>query len=280
MARLIFLGTAGDSSVTSRQLRASGGFILQTGDMQVHIDPGPGALARAKEFNVNPRATSCILVSHNHLNHVNDLNAVIDAMTLGGFDKKGILITNPTTVNGNEKYSPSLSAFHRSCLERIIILRPEQKAAVEDIEIHAIAASHSEPDALGFKIITPHFAVGYTGDTAFSQSIAEAFQGCNILILNMTFPQDTKTDNHLNRETAGKFIEKVKPQLAILTHFGFEMLRADPMLEARSIQLATGVQTIAAHDGLTITPSAYAAKSNQPRLSAFTDITSTQSKTF
>jgi len=35
------------------------------------------------------------------------------------------------------------------------------------------------------------------------------------------------------------------------------MLKADPMHEARLIQQATGVQTIAASDGLTISPTGY-----------------------
>ena len=271
MAKIIFLGTSGDSSVTARQMRASGGIIIQVSNLQFHLDPGPGALVRAKEFDVNPRATSCILVSHNHLNHANDLNSVIDAMTLGGFDKKGILITNPITVNGSDKHTPALSNFHRSCLERIIVLHPEQKAAVEDVEIHAVNASHGESEAIGFKLITPNFIVGYTGDTAFTTEIADAYQGCDILILNTTFPGETKTDIHLNRVSTAKFIERVKPKLAIMTHFGFDMLRADPLMEARLIQLSTGIQVVAAQDGLAISPSAYAAKSPQARLSTFNE---------
>src|SRR3989344_5577259 len=118
MDRIVFLGTAGDSSVTSKQLRASGGIIIQIDDLQFHIDPGPGSLVRAKEFSINPRATSAILVTHNHLNHANDVNAIIDAMTLGGFDRKGVLIANQSTINGDKMYPPALSAFHQSCIER------------------------------------------------------------------------------------------------------------------------------------------------------------------
>ena len=138
MAKIIFLGTAGDSSVSARQLRASGGIILQTDEIQLHIDPGPGAIVRANQYGINPRATDAILVSHNHVNHSNDLNAAIDAMTLGGFDKKGVLIASHTVVNGDDRNNSCLSTFHRACLERIILLKPGQKSAVEQIEIHAI----------------------------------------------------------------------------------------------------------------------------------------------
>ena len=48
-AKIIFLGTGGDSIVVGKQLRASGGIILQIDDNQFHIDPGPGALVRARQ---------------------------------------------------------------------------------------------------------------------------------------------------------------------------------------------------------------------------------------
>ncbi|MDP7476371.1 MAG: hypothetical protein QF655_01925, partial [Candidatus Woesearchaeota archaeon] len=53
---IIFLGTGGDSYVVGKQLRASGGIILQINDDQYHIDPGPGALVMAKETGINLRA--------------------------------------------------------------------------------------------------------------------------------------------------------------------------------------------------------------------------------
>lgn len=242
--------------MTARQLRASGGIILQAGELQFHIDPGPGALVRAKENNINPRATTAIIATHNHTNHAHDINALVDAMTLGGFDKKGIVIGSQNVIHPSDNSTPSLSVFHQSCLERTITLQPDQKAAVENVEIHAIPVVHSDKSAIGLKIITKDATISYTGDTAFANDLLSTFKQSDILILNTTYPGDTKTDNHLNREGAQKLVAHVKPKLAILTHFGFDMLKADPLLEARHIQLATGVQTIAAHDGLVLSPMA------------------------
>ena len=75
-SNIIFLGTGGDSYVVGRQIRASGGIILQIGDDQFHIDPGPGSLVMAKQAGINLRANTAVVVTHNHLNHCNDINAV------------------------------------------------------------------------------------------------------------------------------------------------------------------------------------------------------------
>ena len=85
--KIIFLGTAGDSNVLGKQYKASGGMILQMGDVQLHLDPGPGALVRADQYGVNLRSNTAVLISNSSLKNCNDVNIVIDAMTYSGFDK-------------------------------------------------------------------------------------------------------------------------------------------------------------------------------------------------
>mgnify|MGYP001952604292 CR=1 FL=1 len=42
-----------------------------------------------------------------------------------------------------------------------------------------------------------------------------------------------------------------------ITHFGQKMLEQNPIYQAREIQRITGIQTIAARDGMTINPNTY-----------------------
>ena len=268
-SQIIFLGTAGDSSVTSRQLRGSGGIILRVDDSQFHLDPGPGTLIQAKNHNLNLRANTAILISHAHLNHCNDINTVIDAMTLSGLDKSGVLIANKTVINGDDNYNSYLTNHHRNLLEKTITLNKGQKVAVELVEIHALSADHTDPEAIGFKLFCPRFTLSYSGDTKYHKQLVDEMIGSDILILNVPYPGDKSQNLNLDTESAIKIISKVQPRLAVITHFGLEMLKADPLIEAREIQKQTGIQTIAAKDGLVISPESYAAKSPQIRLSGF-----------
>ena len=88
MYRIIFLGTAGGNEAVLKQMRSSGGILLNLGSYQAHLDPGPGALSKLVEFGINPRDTNIILTSHNHLEHCNDINALIDSMTYAGLDNR------------------------------------------------------------------------------------------------------------------------------------------------------------------------------------------------
>ena len=70
-------------------------------------------------------------------------------------------------------------------------------------------------------------------------------------------PFGYKDENNLSSDDAVKIIQGVKPNLAIITHFGQKMLEQNPIYQAREIQRATGVQTIAARDGMVINPTNY-----------------------
>lgn len=266
---IIFLGTGGDSIVVGKQLRASGGFILKVRETQFHIDPGPGALVRALENGINLRANTAVLASHNHLNHAADLNAVIDAMTYGGLDKTGILVGNKTVIEGLPSVKSYLTDFHKNLMEKIMILNNGKRIAIEDVEIEALPANHSDPDTVGFKFYTPEFTLSYSSDTTYSRDLVNKYKGSDILLLNVVGPQGEKMKNHLNSDDAVKIIDKVNPKLAVITHFGIKMIKANPLYEGRYIQSETGIQVLAAKDGMRISPVSYSAKSSQKRLGSF-----------
>ena len=257
MARIIFLGTAGSSSVARKQLRSSGGIIIQVEDLQFHIDPGPGTLRKAHECGVNLHHTTAVLVSHNHINHCNDLNVVIDAMTHSGIEHRGIILASKSVLHNLEGSYPIITRYHQNLVERIITLEKNHKVGIELVEINALSVDHHDETAIGFKFFCPKFTLSYTGDTALTDELLEQLAGTDILILNVPFPGDMESGKNLNRSDAIKIISHVRPKLAILTHFGLEMIKADPLQEAREIQRITGVQTMAAKDGLAISPESY-----------------------
>lgn len=223
----------------------------------------------AKQCGVNIRANTAVFVSHAHLLHSNDLNAVIDAMTYRGFDKKGVVVANKTVINGADDYEPRLLSFYKGCLERFIVLEEGQRVGINEIEVQALKCRHSDPNAIGFKFFTPKFTLAYVGDTSYSLDLVEQYKGANILILNVTNPKKSDSNDHLSCEGAAKIIKAVKPRLAIITHFGIKMLEADPMYTVREIQKETGVQTIAAKDNMIINPLSYAIDKGQRTLVAF-----------
>ncbi|MFC1698239.1 MBL fold metallo-hydrolase [Nanoarchaeota archaeon] len=262
MARIIFLGTGGGYHVVGKQISASGGIVIQIDDQQYVIDPGPGCLVKAKEYGVNLRETSAIIVTHNHLGHCNDINAVIDAMTLNGLDKRGILVTVKGVVEG------FLTDYHKEMVEKLILLEKGKKMGINEVEIEGIESRH-DVENVGLKIITPEFILGYISDTKYFKELPDNYKGCDILIINQKLPSEEKSDKNLNGIDTVKIINKIKPKLVMITHFGLKMLKKGPLIEARELQRATYCQVIAAKDGMIINPTTHASKIRQKTLNIF-----------
>jgi ribonuclease BN (tRNA processing enzyme) len=259
---ILFLGTGTGPAVTGKGVRSSGGIILTLGSNQFHIDPGIGAVMRASEYGVNLRETTCILLSHAHVNHTNDVNGIIEAMTYAGLDKKGVLIANKTCLKGTDEYSPIITQYHRNLVERFIAVDRDQKIGINEVEIQTITARHNEPNTIGFKFIVPGMTITYSSDTVYAPDIVEQYAGSDVLILNIPFIK--KMPYNLCLEEAVTILNAVRPRAAILTHFSHEMINADPLYEAREVQKQTKVPTFAAKDGMLISPVPFQESTKKP----------------
>jgi ribonuclease BN (tRNA processing enzyme) len=267
--RIIFLGTAGDITVSGKQLRASGGIVVAYNDIQFHIDPGPGTLCKAAEFGIHVRNTTAIIVTSNDINQCNDVNALIEAMTYCGLDRKGVLVGTESLFNCTEKSEPYLTKFHRSLPEKLIVVKPDYRVGIEDTDIRFLGTKQKDEHAVGIKFYTPKFKMVYSSVTAYDSSLINQYKDTEILILNVRNPQGKKNNYTLNSEDALKIVQAVKPKLTLLTGFGIDMLRADPLMEARYIQKNSGCQIIAAKDGMVINPVSYDASLKQKTLNIY-----------
>lgn len=268
MTTITFLGSGGDTHVITKCIRASGGILIQYEDVQLHIDPGPNTLHAAKNAEVNLRATTAVICTSPKISHCNDLNAVISAMTLNGTDIKGVVVGTKTILEGNELNVPFLQPFFKNCVERIIQVEPGKKMGVENVDI-TFCEANDYCDTVGMKIFMPDVVIGYTSDTSYSEKIASQYEGCDIIIMNVQNPFGMHAKDKMSSEDAVKFIKHISPKLAVITHFGKDMIDQDPMMEARRIHAATGCQVMAAGDGQAISPVSYSAKGNQKRLKQF-----------
>jgi ribonuclease BN (tRNA processing enzyme) len=108
-----FLGTGGARFVVAKQIRASGGMWIRFGSTQVHIDPGPGALVRALATvpPQKPAELDAIVLSHKHLDHAGDVNAMIEAMAQGGWKPRGALFAPRDAWEGDSILLPYARRF-------------------------------------------------------------------------------------------------------------------------------------------------------------------------
>lgn len=266
MYKLIFLGTSSGDTINKKG--GSAGIVFQVNDFQILIDPGPSLLQKARECNVKLENTNLILVSHNHLTHCNDLNVLIETMTYRGMETKGVLIGDEATIYGTQFERPVLGKRQEKLLEKFVALKEKEKVNFGTLKIEALKTKHC-PMAIGFKIHTEKFILTYTGDTAYFKEMKNEYENSNIMILNNLKPFNYKSENNLTSEDTVNILKEIKPQFAIITHFGRLMQTINPVYEAREIQRKSDIQTVAAKDGFAVDPLSYSAALRQKTLNLY-----------
>ncbi len=248
---IIFCGTGGARFVIMKQLRATGGFIIK-GKANIYFDPGPGALIRSIELKQDLQKLDAVVISHAHIDHSNDANLIIEAMTDGGKRKRGVLIGSSSALQGNERFDRVVSAYHQNLVEKKFIARAGDKFSVKGVELEATPTKHDDNSGIGFKLSSLGKTIGYTSDTDYLPELGKVFSGCDCLILNNLKPAGSPYPGHLDSELSIRVLKEAKPKKAIIQHFGMGMLRAGPEAEAKFIEKESGVETIAAKDGMIV----------------------------
>ncbi len=251
MAFITFLGTGGGRFATIYQARATGGIYLE--DMKnLHIDPGPGALVRMRSVGLDPLATDAIMVSHCHPDHYLDAEILIEAMTEGGTRKQGALLGSLSVIEGNGDFGPAISKYHLSKPKTVKVMEAGAKFSLKPVEISATPSAHSDTSAVGFRLQTTGGMVSYVADTQLTEQVIKAHRNARLLIACVTRPLGQRIPHHLSTEDAGYLVEKCRPELAVITHFGMRVIQENPETQAKWIEERSGVKTLAAADFMTL----------------------------
>ncbi|RLG92709.1 MAG: MBL fold metallo-hydrolase [Candidatus Hecatellales archaeon] len=249
---LFFLGTGGGRFSIITQKRRTGGIRIIHDKLNIHLDPGPGALIYSLEKNMDPRKINMVMVSHSHPDHYTDAEILIEAMTGGALKKSGTLICAKSVTVGNDVCGPSISKYHKSLPREVVELEAGGKYVSDAVKIEAVKSIHYDPDTIGFKLtFSDGKTLGYTSDTEYFEGLGEAYKNVDLLVLCVIRPRGMPLKWHMCIDDAVKVVGEAKPKKAILTHFGMRMiLNTTPEVEAKYVEEQTGIPTIAAYDGM------------------------------
>lgn len=255
---LKFLGTAGARVVVSKQLRASGGLWMLLKGKNVLLDPGPGTLVRcfSSRPRLDPTRLDAIILSHRHIDHSNDINVMIEAMTEGGFKKRGIVFAPGDALpkgSLSAEGEPVIFSHVREFVDSLVRLEERKTYRIGDLVFETSPRHQHGAETYGFKIYCDSGTLCIITDTRFFPELVDFYRG-DVLVVNTVrrYRKGSEHIEHLSVDDIRDIVSRVKPKAAILTHFGMTVIRAKPWEIAKEMEAETGVKTIAASDGMSV----------------------------
>jgi len=219
------------------------------------MDPGPGslvALAKSRP-RLDPIELDALLLTHRHIDHSNDINILIEAMTNGGKNKRGLVFAPLDCLEDD----PVILRYIRSFPEEMEILKEKITYSIHSKLQFRTSIRHDHPvETYGIHFLLPEGQISHMIDTAYFEELLEDYKKADILILHVVRYEDrgdrARGIYHLNLDNAREIIMAIRPRLTILTHFGMTMLQKKPWILAQQLSDELGVDVRAASDGMTV----------------------------
>ncbi|NPA52831.1 MAG: MBL fold metallo-hydrolase [Aquificae bacterium] len=215
------------------------------------IDPGPGALIRMFERGLDPRDVDIFILSHRHLDHTADINAVLESATESTKKKKDILICPKDALKDCDSV---VLPYLQKGLKSIEFIHEGKTIKYKNISINGLIKHiHKGADTYGLEIKNDSKSFVYVPCGRFFEGMLDGYpKGADLMVFNTTFTRPVPNVDHLSASDVRKMLLKLKPKKAIITHFSVQMLKASPQKVAENLSKETNVEVIASKDGLKV----------------------------
>jgi phosphoribosyl 1,2-cyclic phosphodiesterase len=281
----VFVGTGGSPINLMRQVRATGGFYVELPEVRLYVDPGPGALVHARALGLPLEDLDAVYISHGHLDHYGDADAIVESMCRAMSVRRGLLLAPRSVLEEG-----LVSAFHQGRRPdvpypggpRARALEAGRAVALGDgAVLHPVPAHHGGEN-YGFVLETPDLRLGYTSDTGYliayrnadgerisvepgravvdfeaaeevHLDLRAAFADVDVLVANVTF-MNHFASRQLTAIGLGDLLAGSGVGLAVITHLDPALTGAGgedrtPLL-AEYVERVSGVPTLVARDGM------------------------------
>jgi len=248
-----FLGTAGARFVVAKQLRSSAGVYIRMKGKNIILDPGPGTLVRCAKSKpaIDVTKLDAIILTHAHIDHSNDVNILIDAMTGGGLKRRGILFAPEECIHGENAV---VLPYLRSYSQDIVILKDNKKYNIDTLSFSTSGKHQHQVETYGVMFDHDGRRISFMVDTKYFPDLIKDYEDSDILVMNVvrSTPHESGQVMHLCIDDVKEILSRINPGKAILTHFGMTMLKAKPWVLANELSDELGIEVIAASDGMTM----------------------------
>jgi len=244
--KIYFLGTGGGATMVSLQKYSTAGFWVNIEGVDLYFDPGPGALWQIRRAHLSPDDLKAVMVTHNHLDHTSDLNALIESIhyqiNKGGFNYKDYVVFFPPDT------LECISKYHRQMPGRLIKVKSQGRYKVGRLTIRTTKKLLEKPyyrsslEVFGYLVSGKKHKFLYLPETMYQKGMFKGLKA-DLVILNAM-----KAEGPLYENTV-KVINELKPKLVLLRHWVKDSADYGIKKFAAKLSKETKVKIIPLEDG-------------------------------
>jgi ribonuclease Z len=230
--RVVLLGTG---SPNPRADRFGPSILVEAGSERLVFDCGRSCTTRLWQLHI-PLGTAKLFITHLHSDHT---VGIPDLWLTGFLSNPYGRRTGPFRVWGPEGTIAMMANLQKAYEADIQIRQPKDGAGVEakeitegvvfqehGVRVTAFKVNHDDINAFGFRVDYQGRSVLLSGDTRPSENLVAHAKGVDVIVheVGMFAPgsdagRETVALLHSTPEQAGEEFSKIRPKLAVYSHF-------------------------------------------------------------
>jgi ribonuclease BN (tRNA processing enzyme) len=217
------LTVVGSGTATPEPDRVCSGYFIETGDLRLLLDCGPGVVHHLARYGLPWREITHVALTHFHNDHIGDLPFLFFAFRHGMLPPRSA----PLTLIGPAGTAGRVAALADALGDHVrdpgfdVDVRTAANGADirlrDDATLRAYPTGHTE-EAVAYRVETPAGVVGYTGDTGENEALAAFLEGVDLLLIECSLPDERAIDSHLTPARVARMANRIRPASLIVTH--------------------------------------------------------------
>lgn len=209
----------GSGTCIPNERRGSSGYALRLENSTILLDCGNGITWKLGKAGIDYLDIDLILITHFHPDHVSDLIPLLFG-TKYNFEKprsKPLHIVGP---EGFRNFFSELNNTFNNWLNFDLLVIHEAKdyrSVFSDHELEWTTTPHTE-NSICYKITSGDKKLVYTGDTGYSEKVAEFSAVADLLITECSQPSGVSNDKHLGPEDVAMMVNLARPLKTVVSH--------------------------------------------------------------
>ncbi len=200
--------------------RGSPCVFVRVADSKVVVDLGPGALRQLARIGVTCRDIDRILLTHWHVDHINDLAPLIFASRYGPQPRqKDLSVIAPRGFN--VFWSRLVSLYGDQISPKFYsITLSEMLDSMMDFGRWRLLAKPVEHvlTTVCYRMEADGKAFTYTGDTDYCENLVALARDADLLVVECAFPEDARVTGHMTPSRVARLIREARPKQTLLVH--------------------------------------------------------------
>jgi ribonuclease BN (tRNA processing enzyme) len=216
--------------------RGSPGIFVRLEKEGLLIDAGPGTCRQLTCAGFNTNDVDCVLLTHLHPDHANDLVPFFFAARHGESRTKTLTLIGPRGFKlYHERLMNMFGEWVASKSYSVVVKEMLKNELKREGWVLSSGQMYHEEFSVGYRIESGGKVFVYTGDTDYHKNVVKLAQNADLLVAECSFPDGAHMEGHMTPELVGRLAKEANAKRMVLVHMYPQCENTDIITQVKKV---------------------------------------------